>query len=60
MTKIEDSCGCIWCDLGLEPRKAQDGTLWHDNKRGSFTCQKPINLIPREQFLADMRQATQK
>lgn len=54
MTKIEDSCGCVWCDMGIEPSKAQDGTPWHDTKQGSFVCEGPEGKEATKRFRAAM------
>jgi len=42
--KVEDSCGCVFCDLGLEPGYRTDGTTreyYHATKHGNVPCTKP-------------------
>lgn len=37
--KIEDSCGCIWCDVGNKPiRHNPPGDNYHVTARGRFPC----------------------
>lgn len=44
--KVEDGCGCVFCDLDLEPyfaaRKINEvAAYWHDTKHGAVKCTKP-------------------
>lgn len=38
---VEDSCGCVWCDLGLEPTRPFTDALVHKTARGTFRCTNP-------------------
>lgn len=41
---VEDSCGCVFCDLDLEPTYRVAGTavrVVHQTKRGDVPCTKP-------------------
>lgn len=46
IVNIENGCGCIFCDLDLEPYLAQlkpgeVAAFWHDTKHGAIKCTKP-------------------
>ncbi len=36
--KITPSCGCIFCDLGLEPERLKNGVRRHKVPRGTVVC----------------------
>lgn len=45
---VTNSCGCVFCDLDLEPYLAAKGVsdprlYWHDTKHGSVKCTNPQN-----------------
>ncbi|MER9356963.1 hypothetical protein NKI61_27360 [Mesorhizobium sp. M0514] len=45
--KITESCGCVFCDVGLEPESI-DGRLVHSHPtrgNGSSLCTKPVATI---------------
>lgn len=38
---VEDSCGCVFCDIGLEPLYSGN-TWWHELKNGHIVhCDNP-------------------
>jgi len=41
--RVENSCGCVFCDLGLDPFNAE-GIMWHQtNGRDPVRCTKIRN-----------------
>lgn len=48
--EITESCGCVFCDLGLDPHP-KSGRLVHFAKEGEVACTRPtasiVNLAER-------------
>lgn len=43
--EIEDSCGCVFCDIGLEPYQLL-GQWWHKNSKAAFQPARCYRLSP--------------
>lgn len=51
---IDDSCGCIFCDLGLDPDVEIDGVKFHHvTRRGNILCERKQEPKPMAAFRYD-------
>lgn len=53
-TGVDDSCGCIFCDLGLDPDVLVDGVKFHHvARRGNILCERKSEPRPMAAFRYD-------
>lgn len=51
---IDDSCGCIFCDLGLDPDVVIEGVKFHHvQRRGNILCERKADPKPMAAFRYD-------
>lgn len=51
-SRVETGCGCIFCDLGLEPDVEIDTVKFHHViRRGNILCERKVDPEPGFAFL---------
>lgn len=53
---IDKSCGCIFCDLGLDPDIEIEGVKFHHvTRRGNILCERKSEPLPMAAFRYDSK-----
>ena len=48
---VTESCGCVFCDLGLDPDIVIDGVKFHHvQRRGNILCERKTEPTPMMAF----------